>query len=342
MRLLRRLFLAAAVPLLGLAAFQNWGAVGPDPFAPGQDRRLARLMLQSNPHLIAHKLRHVRESGPFDVLIFGDNATLALGQAELASHGRVFSMAVPGSSLGGSASLAQSLAAAGALAPTLVVLVENFEHFTQQVQMLPLGQRWPDMARLLAGSFDDPRVPGRDWLRMAARLARQEATLWLLSLSPRTVAEHVSMVFAGLFPVFDPGDQLVWGRFKADGAAGPMTAARPGLPPVPADLPDQPQVLASFIAHDLHRLATLPGRPRVVVAELPLEPAAAAHFNAKARPAPMALRKAFVEACAREGLECALAPVLGTSGEPNDWTDYYHPPASAIAPYVDGLLRGKS
>lgn len=342
MRLVRRSFLVAAGLLLALAAVQNWGAIGPDPFAPGQDRRLARLMLQSNPHLIAHKLRHVRDSGPFDLLIFGDNATLALGQAELAGHGRVFSMAVPGSSLGGSASLAQALAADGALAPTLVVLVENFEHFTQQVQTLPPAQRWPDVVRLLAGSFSDPRVPGRDWLRMAARLARQEATLWLQSLRPAVVIEHAAMVFAELFPAHDPGDWRVWGRFKADGAAGPMMAARPGLAAVPADLPDQPQVLASFIAHDLHRLATLPGRPRVLVIELPLEPAAAAHFMAKARPGPTALRRVFAEACAREGLDCALAPVLGPPGEPNDWTDYYHPPASVIAPYVDGLLQRKS
>ncbi len=338
MTILRRFLLALAGLLLAVEAFQQWGAIGPDPFAPGQDRRLARVMLQSTPLLIAHKLRHVVEAGPFDLLIFGDNATLALGQAQLAAHGTVFSMAVPGSSLGSSASLAQTLDAEGALAPILVVLVENFELFTQQVQTLPLRARWPDTVRLLAGSLRDPRVPARDWLRMAARLGKQEVGMWISALRPAAVAEHVKMVLDVPYEV--TGDR-VWGRYKTDGAGGPMTAARPGLVPVAEALPEQPQVLPSFLAYDLHRLATLAGRPRVVVIELPLEPATAAHYAAHPRSGPQALRKVFIEACAREGLQCALAPVLGVPGEPNSWTDAVHPPETVIAPYVESLLSRK-
>lgn len=337
----RRFLLILVALLLTIEAFQQWSAIGPDPFAPGQDRRVARIMRQSNSLLIGYKLRHAEEAGPFDLLIFGDNATLALGQEQLARHGKVFSMAVPGSSLGSSASLAQTLAAKGALAPTLVVLVENFEHFTQQVQMLPLAARWADDARLLAGSLRDPQVPIRDWLRMAARLAKLEIEMAGTALRPTDLIEHVKMVFDPLFPVFVPTGGLLWGSFKADGAAGPMTAGQPGLVPVAAGLSDQPQVLASFIAYDLHRLATLPGRPRVVVIELPFEPATAAHYAAHPRPGPQALRKTFMEACAREGLDCALAPVLGVSGKPNLWTDYYHPPATVIAPYVEEILNRK-
>jgi len=337
----RILLLVLAGVLLGVEAFQQWGAIGPDPFAPGQDRRVARIMRQSNPQLIGYKLRHAAAAGPWDILIFGDNATLALGQAQLAGHGRVFSMAVPGSSLGSSASLAQTLAAEGALPPTLVVLVENFDRFTQQVQMLPLAARWPDDVRLLAGSLRDPGVPLRDWLRMAARLGRLEVDMWGAALRPAEVAEHVKMVFSDLFPAYVPTGELVWGSFKADGAAGPMTAATPGLVPVQTRLPDQPQVLPSFVAFDLHRLATLPGRPRVVVIELPFEPATAAHAAANPRPGPQALRRLFMATCAREGLECALAPVLGEPGQPNLWTDDYHPPAAVITPYVEGILNRK-
>lgn len=333
-----RLFFAVlAALLLGIQAFQQLVPAPADPFAPGQEKRLGRLVLQFNPVLIAEKINHAVTAGPFDILLFGNSSILSLGQTQLAGHGRVFSMAIPGSSLGSSASLAQILGERSALAPTLVVMVEHFDHFTQQVQMLPLAYRWADDTRLLWGSLRDPAVPRRDWLRMAARLGKEEAILFGSFFNGAILAEHFKLVFSDLFAPYSAQTGPVWATFAADGAAGIMTGARPGLVPIPP-MPDQPQVLPSYIAYDLHRLASLPGKPRVIVYESPFEPRVAAFYAAKARPAPQSLRKVFLETCAREGLECHLAPMLGVPGEPNLWTDHYHPPAAVITPFAESLL----
>ena len=334
----RLFFVALALLLVGVQAFQQWVASPRDPFAPGQEQRLGRLVMQFNPILITEKVRHVVETGPYDLLLFGNSSILALGQTQLGGHGRVFSMAIPGSSLGSSASLARILGEQGALAPTLIVMVEHFDHFTQQVQMLPLRYRWTDTARILWESLRDPAIPRREWLRMAARLGKEEAVLFGSFFNAAILMEHVKLVFSDLFPPYQPAaDGPVWATFAADGAAGSMTAAQPGLVPVPAMM-DQPQILPAYIAYDLHRLASLPGKPRVIVYESPFEPATAAHYAAQNRPGPRHLRQVFLEACAREGLECHLAPLLGPPGEPNLWTDHYHPPAAVITPFAERLL----
>ena len=334
---IRLFFAVLGLLLLGVQVFQQLVPSPRDPFAPGEERRLGRMVRQYNPILITEKVRHVVAAGPFDILLFGNSSILSLGQKQLATHGRVFSMAVPGSSLGSSAALAQILGERGALAPTLVVMVEHFDHFTQQVQMLPLRYRWADDFRLLSGSWHDPSVPRREWLHMAARLGKEEAVLFGSFFNASILAEHFKLVFAELFPPYSSSEGPVWATFAADGAAGIMTASKPGLVPIPP-MTDQPQVLPSFIAYDLHRLATLPGKPRVIVYESPFEPRTAAYYAAQARPGPQALRKVFLEACDREGLECHLAPLLGRPGEPNLWTDHYHPPASVITPFAESLL----
>lgn len=336
-----RLYFGVLLALLaGIQLLQQVVLAPADPFAPGQEHRLRRLDQVLNPHLIGYKLRHVRDSAPFDLMLFGNSSILSLGQEQVGGHGRVFNMAVPGSSLASSVSLAHLLAAEGRLAPQVVMMVENFDVFDQQVPMLPVPERWRDNAAIVGETLLDRSIPLRQRLRLAARLAKEEVVLFTSYLNPNILANHLSVIAADLLPEPPAGPRagLLWGGFNADGSGGGMTAKAAGRVALAAR-PDQSAVLPAMLAYDLRRLARLSGTHRVIVYESPLEPANQARNLAEPGPRATELRRVFRDTCAEIGLECHLAPMLGEPGQANLWMDHYHPPASSLAPFVASLLH---
>lgn len=336
-----RLFFFVLLALLALVQVAQQAALSPaDPFAPGQEQRRYRLDQLLNPHLISYKLNHIGAREPFDVMAFGNSSILALDQKYLNGHGRFFNVAVPGSSVGSSISLAQALADKGRLAPTVIIMIENFNHFTQQVPMLPAPLRWRDSAALVAGVLADAEVPLYQKLRFTARMIKLEGELFLEFFNPRVLQAHLGVILADWLPPASPGPRpgLLWGGYNPDGSGEGMTARVASVVAV-APRQDQPQVLPAVFANDLKRLAPLAARHRIVVYESPVEPATHADYDARPLPRVVQLRQLFIATCARHGLECYPAPLLGQPGAPSLWMDNYHPPAEVLAPWIDDVLK---
>lgn len=336
-----RFFFFVFLALLGFIQIVQQAVLSPaDPFAPGQEQRRYRLDRLLNPHLIAYKFNHIAARESFDVMAFGNSSILALGQEHLNGHGRFFNVAVPGSSVGSSVSLAQALAARGRLASTVVIMIENFNHFTQQVPMLPAPLRWRDGAALVAGVFADADVPLYEKLRFTARMIKLEGELSLQFFNPRVLQAHLDIILADWLPPASPGPRpgLLWGGYNPDGSGGGMAARAASVVAV-APRQDQPQVLPAVFANDLKRLASLAPRHRIVVYESPVEPTTHADYDAHPLPRAVQLRALFVATCARLELECYPAPLLGPPGAPSLWMDHYHPPAAVLAPWIDDVLK---
>lgn len=314
-----------------------------DPFAPGQGHRLARLDQLLNPHLIEYKLRHLRQQPPFALLLFGNSSILSQNGDTLGGQGRVFNMAVPGSSFGSSVSLINHLAATGRLAPTTVVMVENFTVYDQQVPMLPAPLRWSDNIRMVADAVADPLVPKRQALRLGARLLKQELGLFTDFLNPNILSNHLAVAFADYLPEppMGPRPGLLWGGYRSDGSGGGMIAPKPGFVPlVPSS--GQGTVLPAILDFDLRRLASEKDKTRLIVYESPLEPANQQDRQAHPQSLGNQLRRSFLAECARLELECHPAPLLGEPGQPNRWMDHYHPPGDLLGVYLLSLLRASA
>jgi hypothetical protein len=336
-----RLFFVVLIALLSLIQVLQQAVLAPaDPFAPGQERRRYRLDQLYNPHLISYKLDHIAAQKPFDVMVFGNSTIMALGQEHLNGHGRFFNVAVPGSSFGSSVSLAQALAREGRLAPTIVIMIENLNHFTQQVPMLPAPLRWRDGLSQVAAVLISGEISLYQKLRFTARMIKLEAEIFLAFFNPRILQAHLAVILADWLPPESPGPRpgLLWEGYSPDGSGAGMIARVPGVIAA-APRQDQPQVLPDILAHDVKRLAALAARHRVIVYESPVEPSTHADYASHPLPRVVRLREMFAAACARNGIECHAAPLLGRPGEPSLWMDHYHPPATVLGPWIDDLLK---
>jgi len=336
-----RFFFFTLLAFLALVQIVGQAIISPiDPFAPRQEQRRYRLDQLFNPHLISYKLNHINSNPVYDVMAFGNSSILALSQENLNRYGRFFNVAVPGSSFGSSVSLALALAERDRLAPVVVIMVENFNHFTQQVPMLPASLRWRDSAAQVFSVLVDENVPLREKLRFTARMVKLEGELFVRFFNPGVLQAHLAVIMADWLPLAAPGPRpgLLWDGYNPDGSGGGMTARTFGKIAI-APRHDQPQVLPGVLVHDVKRLAVLAARHRIIIYESPVEPASHAEYAAHPIPRVTQLRETFFAACTRHGLECHAAPLIGQPEEPNLWMDHYHPPAPVLGSWIDSLLK---
>lgn len=323
--------------LLGLQVFNQFPMVWVDPFMPGNEQYLARLEALPPSRSAAYKLRHVLDSPDYDVMLFGNSVVLPVGERHLGKHGRVFNMAVPGSSLTSSASLALYLAEKEKLATTVIISAENFDYYTQQPQEFMLPFRWREVAVFLAAVAGSDVMPIRAKARLFARMAKKEIDHLQSALNAHIIYRHFQFALANILPQQSDPPRRLWKGYNSDGSGSGMVAdvvEVKSLEPRAA----QQSVLSSQVAFDLERIAKLRKRYRVIIYESPLEPTNRDFAEANPLPRPVMLRQVFAETCARLALECYPAPRIGVADEPNRWMDHWHPPETVLAPFLESLL----
>jgi hypothetical protein len=332
-----RLFFAILLAgILALQVFQQLALSAADPFAPGEEARLARIDRLSVERIAAYKIRHVLEAPRFDVVVLGNSSSLGVQGAYLREFGRAFNLSVPGSSVRMSVGIAELLARADKLPATLVVMAENFDVYTQQVQHMPLRWRWRNAFDDIWAGLTSPLVTWRETARMAARLLKEERDRFLEAFNVRLLTENVATLLG--LEAASRSDDLIWRGFNSDGSGSDMRGDRPdrvALQP----RPPSGGVLEGYLALDIERLSRLSGHSRIIVYESPVEPNSMAHFAANPDARVSRFREVFMRACREFNLECHPAPMLDQPGAPNRWIDFFHPPADRIGPYVATLLR---
>jgi hypothetical protein len=336
----RLFFTVLAAGLLAIQIVQQVMLSPRDPFAPDEEYRLQRLHRIYVPQQTAYKIRHLLHSPTYDLMALGNSSILGIQEKLVDEYGHFFNMAVPGSSLPTTAAIAELLDRHNRLPPTLLVMLENFDHFTQQVQLLPLQYRLQNAIDEISAGIKDPDISAYETFRMFGRLLKEEATLFVTYLNGRLLSEHLAIIFSDVLPAPTPPlrSEGLWIGYGRDGAGlGDMTGESPITVPI---LPrgSYAAVLDGYVANHLGRLAVLKANHRIVLYESPLEPSSMAYNAMHPNPRAEKLRHLFVEACERYNLECHAAPMLGVPGAPTLWTDAYHPPSYMLAPFVTSLL----
>ena len=311
--------------------------LAPDPFENADHERLKRMRDLMTVHQASYKVRHLENATPYDIMLFGSSCILSIGEDEIRHPGRVFNAAVPGSSIRSSLAIAEHARSIGKLAPINIFMIMNFNQFTQQLAHLPLRLRWLNTIDDVQRGFLDPNISNREMLQMIFRHVRQEAELFVQFFNIRALRSSLSVRFPNWFSYDGSSSDLVWGQFDSDGSGGDLTAAKPGRVGI-VPRPSQSGVLPGYFKNDLRRLAALAKGRNVVVYESPLEPANMAAMDATPSVLVETLRKTFLQQCRQLNLRCVSAPLLGTPGEPNLWTDHFHPPSRVLAPFINSLI----
>jgi hypothetical protein len=331
-------FITLFVLIFILQILQQYIMVPTDLFLSGQQDRLKRLDRLSTSHHAAYKIRYVLNSKPHDVLVFGNSSALGVQSAYLKEFGQAFNLAVPGSSLRLVVGITDLLEREDRLPKTLVVMLENFDNHTQQVQHMPLRWRWRNSFDDIIAGLRSPMVSVQELAHMSTRLLKVEINRFLLSFNLNLLIQHINFLLQT--GIYESKRDLVWKGYSRDGGGSDMR--RPQLGRVKIHKrPVRTSVLKGYFKLDLERLARLKGKSRVIIYESPLEPNNMAHFANNPMLRTIRLRQLFLENCKRLELECYPAPILGKPGQPNYWIDHYHPPANLISPWVANLLRTK-
>lgn len=317
-------FLVLSLLLIGAVAFVATYVPDGDVFA--SPTRLAHTDLTRVPvgTVAELKLRRAVAEEPFDVALFGNSRSLAVGSEDLGVRScRFHNFSLSGQSLRSSVEMVGQLAAADRLPRTVVVSFDNLSlQFIGNPDWLALPERWAATGRDLSALWRREDVALTDWLRMGWRHARSEATIFRSLFEPRFLKTGASMLFAPPTTVSD-------GRaYRTDGSL-PYVWPGPGVEPF--DVP-APQIIAGYLRADLERLARTTRDSRAVIYESPLEPVVARQLATHPTSYVEQHRRTFLAACRESGLICLAAPLDFAAGQA--WWDASHPPAAALGAFI--------
>jgi hypothetical protein len=328
----------AAVCLLTIAlALIRHGALLGDPFSTEVgSETLVRISLLPPFDMASAKFRHAVSVPKFDVGIFGNSRSVAVGVNELRLGDlTAFNFSIPGTSMRQSVALVERLESRGAAPRVVVISLDNIE----------------------LQNYDNAYYPGpRTRLKIAADDAYwaigNESDGRLLTLA-HIVLDYLYGEWAAFTTSWSATASWVRVAAAAPGIVSPLTTSvrtsylRDGSRPIKelSGIPilihrPEPFILFwAYMARDLRRLAALRLQGhRIIIYESHMDPASAVFVASKPSAAIEALRKQFLGACAKLDLECYPAvtsdlPVMQTA-----WHDCCHPPPDSLGVFISTIV----
>lgn len=304
-----------------------------DPFGSGGEPYRRQLSNQPAFQISAAKIAHARKVPVYDIGLFGNSRIMSVHQEGFRAAGRIFNFYIPGQSFRTSVALTERLAIENRLPGTLIVMVSHFGHNTQQVRVLPFIWRLRLAADDLIVGLARNDISIRELLRMTYRHIDEERIQFKENMKFGRLRRTLALALGkhGVWLIDDEPVQHEDGsgyRNKRD-------------TPVPLSLQKAAggTFLLGYFLYDLERLAQLPGRPRIIVYESPLEPHSELFMRNAALPWIGMRRQAFLDKCLELELECYGAPLLGTPEATSYWKDSNHPPDDLLIPYLLSLLN---
>ena len=328
-----RLFIGLLLgSILGLQAFNNVPPTSRDPYGPDGTEYLMRLANMPRPLFLEFKLRHAQRVPVYDLGLFGNSRIMSAHQDGLQAYGRVFNFFVPGSSLRTSVGIAEWLAEEDRLPSTLIFMVTNFAHNTQQVQVLPIIRRLQlSYADVVAGITRDS-ISTYELARMTLRHLKEEYIQFTESLSINRIRITLALALGNFGDWLEPANLVL----HEDGSGLRNKRDTPIIVPIQKAIGGT--FLPGYFLLDLERLSRLPGAPRIIIYESPLEPNSERAMRLNPPPWLEKNRRLFLSTCSRLDLECFPAPMLGETGQLSLWRDANHPPDDILIAYLIGLL----